>query len=207
MANFDKLQYISQGNTAEQQADNILKALHHGAKWIQLRWKNAPQDELKSLAEKVKKWCVQNEAIFIINDSANLAKDIDADGVHLGLTDSHIATARSLLGHDKIIGGTANTLDDVLQRIDEQCDYIGLGPFRFTTTKEKLSPVLGLKGYENINHFLKDSKIAAPPLYAIGGIETGDISMLKEVGVYGVALSGLITQQPGCIQRIKTILQ
>ncbi|WP_228453268.1 thiamine phosphate synthase, partial [Chryseobacterium sp. CH1] len=117
----------------------------NGIKWVQVRWKNAPENELISLCEISKQLCSEYQAVCIINDHVQIAKEIDADGVHLGLNDSAIEEARLILGKNKIIGGTANTLSDVLLRIKESCDYIGLGPLRFTTTKEKLSPVLGLK--------------------------------------------------------------
>ncbi|MNE76174.1 Thiamine-phosphate synthase [compost metagenome] len=122
-----------------------------------------------------------------------IAKEIDADGVHLGLTDTSVAEARKILGPTKIIGGTANTLDDVLQRIEEKCDYVGLGPFRFTTTKEKLSPILGLEGYKQIVSELTGRQVSIP-IYAIGGIELIDLEDLKHTGVYGVAVSGIVSK-------------
>ena len=134
-----KIQYISQGLTIQSQLDNITSVLEAGCKWVQLRFKNASAEEFLETAKKVKILCEKHDAIFIINDNVELVKEIDADGVHLGLTDSTIKEARNIIGFDKIIGGTANTLDDVLRRISEKCDYIGLGPYRFTKTKEKLS--------------------------------------------------------------------
>lgn len=188
----DKLQYISQGSTSVEQLKNIQHALESGCKWIQLRWKNVSEDSFMQVATQVKELCREHEAMFIINDYVQWAKAIDADGVHLGLDDTRIAEARRLMGENKIIGGTANTLQDVLQRIDEQCDYIGLGPFRFTTTKEKLSPIVGLEGYTSIIEQLhtagKEAKI-----YAIGGIRKEDISSILETGIYGIAVSGLLT--------------
>ena len=76
--------------------------------------------------------------------------------------------------------------------MNEKCDYIGLGPFRFTTTKEKLSPILGIEGYQEILKELKNRNIDIP-IYAIGGIEIEDVEKLEQAGVYGVAVSGLIT--------------
>lgn len=146
----EKLQYISQGFTIEDQELNIRKALDNGVKCIQVRWKNAPEHEFIKLCEISKKLCSDNQTVCIINDHVQIAKDIDADGVHLGLKDTSIEIARHILGENKIIGGTANTTSDVLQRMNEPCNYIGLGPLRFTSTKEQLSPILGFKGYEEI---------------------------------------------------------
>jgi thiamine-phosphate pyrophosphorylase len=189
---YSKIQYISQGNTSAEQLDNIRQALDAGCSWIQLRFKNASQQNFMKLAEQVKTYCKQHQAVFIVNDHVSIAEKVDADGVHLGLQDTAVSQARQILGEDKIIGGTANTLSDVLQRVQEGCNYIGLGPFRFTSTKEKLSPVLGLTGYETILSTLKKEEVKIP-VYAIGGIVQNDISDLIACGIYGIAVSGLIT--------------
>lgn len=190
---YNRLQYISDGNTVEEQTQNIQKALQNGCKWIQLRFKKSTPEDLFALAKSIKELCTNYHATFIINDNVQLAKNIDADGVHLGLTDMKIDQARAILGNSKIIGGTANTLKDVLQRVEEKCDYIGLGPFQFTSTKANLSPILGLEGYHNIIEKLTSMHIEIP-IYAIGGITLENIEPLRQTGIYGVALSGLITK-------------
>lgn len=189
----NKLQYISQGNTIKEQLDNIHQALNHGCKWIQMRFKNATSEDTFILAEAVKILCNEYSATFIINDNVPLALEIDADGVHLGLSDMKISKAREILGPTKIIGGTANTFEHVLQRAAENCDYIGLGPFQFTTTKQNLSPILGLDGYCSILEQMKTYGIKIP-IYAIGGIGLYDIESLMTTGIHGIAVSGLITQ-------------
>ncbi len=190
-----KLQYISQGDTQEEQLDNIQKALEFGCRWIQLRFKKANTETLEQTALLVKELCKKFDAIFIINDHVELAKKIEADGVHLGLTDTSILEARELLGEDKIIGGTANTYEDVVQRFHEKCNYVGLGPYKFTTTKEKLSPIVGLEGYTEIISRLKSEEIEIP-IFAIGGILEEDIDPILNTGIYGIAVSGLITNNP-----------
>ncbi|WP_343639383.1 thiamine phosphate synthase [Chryseobacterium sp.] len=202
----EKLQYISQGNTIQEQEQHIRKALDNGIKWVQVRWKNAPENELISLCEISKQLCSAYQSVCIINDHVQIAKEIDADGVHLGLSDSSVEAARQVLGESKIIGGTANTLSDVIRRIKESCDYIGLGPLRFTTTKEKLSPVLGFEGYQNIIDGLKDKSIEIPKIFAIGSVNPEDILPLQEIGIYGVAVSGIITRQPGIINELKKVM-
>ena len=189
---YRRLQYISQGSTANEQLKNIQGVLDAGCTWIQLRFKTQDQVELMKLAENVKKVCALYNALFIVNDHVDVAKCIDADGVHLGLQDMPTNHARNILGENKIIGGTANTLQDVTSRIAENCNYVGLGPFRFTTTKEKLSPVLGLNGYERILNAISKNKIQIP-IYAIGGITLDDVTPLIRTGVYGVAISGALT--------------
>ena len=202
---FSKLQYISQGSSFEEQSYNIRQALDHGCDWIQLRFKNAGKDEILELADTVKLLCDTYSATFIINDHVDIAHEINADGIHLGLTDMKIATAREILGNDKIIGGTANTLEDVLQRVEEKCDYIGLGPFQFTATKENLSPVLGLEGYQKVTSKLTSKRIKTP-IYAIGGIQLEDVRPIVKTGIYGVAISGLLTQNPKLVQQLNSKL-
>lgn len=192
---YNKLQYISQGNTIEEQLYNIHQALDAGCDWIQMRFKNQTEKNSFSLAEAVKLLCEEYLANFIVNDNLSLAHQIGADGVHLGLSDMKIDEARAILGSTKIIGGTANTFEDIQNHVKNGCDYIGLGPFRFTNTKEKLSPILGLSGYFEILQKLKKNKIDVP-VYAIGGITLKDINPLIETGIYGIAVSGIITESP-----------
>jgi thiamine-phosphate pyrophosphorylase len=203
----EKLQYISQGFTIEDQELNIRKALDNGIKWIQVRWKNAPESEFIKLCEISKKLCSDHQTICMINDHVQIAKDIDADGVHLGLKDTSIEMARHILGENKIIGGTANTISDVLQRMNEPCDYIGLGPLRFTSTKEQLSPILGFEGYETIIQNLKEQSLEIPKIFAIGGVVLEDIKQLQQIGIYGVAVSGQITNQPSVVNQFKITMQ
>ncbi|URM38393.1 thiamine phosphate synthase [Flavobacterium anhuiense] len=190
---YSKLQYISQGETIEKQLYNIHQALDAGCNWVQMRFKNQTQKDAFTLAEAVKPLCEKYTANFIVNDNLQLTKEIDADGIHLGLTDTKIDEARIFLGPSKVIGGTANTFEDIQNHVKNGCNYIGLGPFRFTATKEKLSPILGLSGYYDILQKLKKNKISIP-VYAIGGITLRDVSPLMETGIFGIAVSGIITE-------------
>ncbi|CAD0002790.1 thiamine phosphate synthase [Flavobacterium salmonis] len=192
---FNKLQYISQGETAEKQLYNIHQALDAGCDWIQMRFKNQTPEKRFVLAEAVKVLCEEYLANFIVNDDVILAQKIGADGVHLGLTDMSIPGARAILGNRKIIGATANTFEDVLIQSKNGCDYIGLGPFQFTETKEKLSPILGAEGYVSILNKMKTQNILTP-VYAIGGITLENIEILVKTGIHGIAVSGMITKSP-----------
>jgi thiamine-phosphate pyrophosphorylase len=157
-----------------------------------MRFKNQTEKDTFALAEAIKILCEEYLANFIVNDNLYLAQQVAADGVHLGLTDMKIDEARAILGSTKIIGGTANTYEDIENHVKNGCDYIGLGPFRFTETKEKLSPILGLSGYYEIVQKMKNNKIQIP-VYAIGGITLKDISPLMETGIHGIAVSGMLT--------------
>ncbi|MDX6183493.1 thiamine phosphate synthase [Flavobacterium sp. Fl-77] len=190
---YPKLQYISQGKKIEEQLYNIHQALDAGCDWIQLRFKNQTEKNTFALAEAVKFLCEEYLAHFIVNDNVHLTQQIAADGVHLGLTDMKITEARTILGTTKIIGATANTFEDIVFQTQNGCDYIGLGPFQFTETKEKLSPVLGVEGYAAILNKLKAEDIQIP-IYAIGGITFENIECLISTGIHGVAVSGMITK-------------
>ncbi|WP_448634718.1 thiamine phosphate synthase [Pedobacter panaciterrae] len=188
----DKLHYISQETENISHLDAINKTLIAGAKWIQLRVKNKPENVILELAIKANALCKAYGARLIVNDHPLIALKAGAYGLHLGLTDMPIAEARSIVGGQMIIGGTANTVEHVKQRVAEGADYIGLGPYRFTNTKQNLSPIIGLEGYEAI---MKQVSIAGitTPIIAIGGIELNDISLIMTTGVHGVALSGALT--------------
>lgn len=203
-----KLQYISQGQTVEEQLLNIKQVCEAGADWIQLRIKDQPEEVVLDAAKKTKVICELFGAQLIINDNINVAQKVKAAGVHLGKTDTSPSEARGVLGKDFIIGGTANTLDDCLYLIKQGVDYIGLGPYRFTKTKKNLSPVLGIGGYEGIINALlkKDIKL---PVIAIGGVLTDDVLSLNRVGIYGIAVSGILTNtadKSGIIKEFKTML-
>ena len=186
-----QLQFISHQNEKMTYLDGIREALAGGCKWIQLRMKGATDEEVRPIALKVKEWCKEQNATFIIDDRVELVKEVGADGVHLGKNDMPIAEARKILGDDFIIGGTANTFEDVKAHYEADADYIGCGPFRFTTTKEKLSPILGLEGYKEIIQKMKAENIDIP-IVAIGGITKEDIPEIMKTGVNGIALSGCI---------------
>ena len=145
------------------------------------------------LAEAAKKICDRYQAALIINDYPQVAVDVEAAGVHVGKLDMTVAAARAITGNGMIVGGTANTLEDILQHVQHGASYVGVGPFRFTTTKQNLSPILGLAGYQSILQALKEKGITIPVI-AIGGILLEDIPALLETGVHGIAASGLITQ-------------
>lgn len=203
-----KLQYISQGRDADEQLKNMQEALNAGCRWIQLRFKHAPPHEIKALAQQVKELCASKNAVFIVNDHPQIAQEVDADGVHLGLDDMPVEAARKIMGDEKIIGGTANTFEHILQRHSEGCDYIGLGPFRFTTTKEKLSPILGKEGYALITEKMQQHQIATP-VFAIGGIGLNDVASIMRAGVYGIAVSGEIathSNKTQIVQQINSLL-
>lgn len=185
------LQFITHYTNTISYLDSVRLALEGGCRWVQLRMKGASEEEMLPVALEAQRMCREAGATFIIDDHVDLVRRIGADGVHLGKNDMPIDEARSILGSGFIIGGTANTFDDVLMHHRRGADYIGCGPFRFTTTKEKLSPVLGLEGYRSIMEQMKAAGLDMP-VVAIGGITAADIPSIMATGVTGIALSGSV---------------
>lgn len=199
------IQFISHYNEHYDYLDSIRLALDGGCRWIQLRMKDATTDEIRPIALQAQRMCAERGATFIIDDHVELVKEIHADGVHLGKNDMPIAEARKLLGKDFIIGGTANTFDDIVSHYESGADYIGCGPFRFTTTKKNLSPVLGLDGYADIIEKMKTAGIDLP-VVAIGGITADDIPSILQTGITGIALSGTVLNAVNPAEEMKRII-
>lgn len=185
------LQYISHFTPQISYAEGIRMALEGGCRWIQLRMKDASAEEIIACAEEVLPLCRRHGAKFLLDDHVELVRQLGADGVHLGKNDMPVDEARKILGPDIIIGGTANTIEDIIRLHKQGADYIGCGPFRFTTTKKNLSPILGLDGYKSIVLKMKELGIDLP-IVAIGGITVEDIPAVMGTGVSGIALSGAI---------------
>lgn len=174
--------------------DVIEQCCEAGAEWIQLRMKNMSEEEMREKALLAWEICNDWGAKLIINDHVQLALAVKANGVHLGTQDMAPQKARELLGPNAIIGGTANTLDDIV-RLSKEVDYIGLGPIKHTTTKKNLSPIIGLEGLQQLLEQLRhtDPDIQNRVI-VIGGITTNDVLGLMQAGAHGVAVSGAITQ-------------
>ena len=200
------IQYISNSNAKYSHLQGIRLALAGGCCWIQLRMKDCADDEIIPVAKQVKELCREYGAKFVIDDNVEIAKLLDLDGVHLGKNDMPVAEARILLGENKIIGGTANTFEDVERIYQDGADYIGCGPFRFTTTKKRLAPILGLEGYRSITSRMKSAGIDIP-MVAIGGIKAGDIKDIMQTGVDGIALSGSVLNAENPVEEMKRIIK
>jgi thiamine-phosphate pyrophosphorylase len=207
MSEISRFQYISQdgvwGFTHGQLAEEVCLG---GADWIQLRTKKVGYQEWKEIALDALRVCKKYNAKLIINDNVRLAKEVKADGVHLGKSDTDPVEARKILGNNFIIGGTANTYIDIERLAEAKVDYIGLGPLRFTSTKENLSPVLCLDGYQKIMQACMDNYIHIPVI-AIGGIKPEDIENLLRTGVHGIAVSSSVNDEENKEEKIKKFLR
>ncbi len=183
------IQYITQDHPEISHSEQALAMFKNGIKMVQLRMKDADEKSIIAEAEKIQKYAQEYDAVFLLNDSVDLAKKLGVKAVHLGLNDMPINEARIILGDDVMIGGTANTFEQIQLQVSRGADYVGVGPFRFTTTKKNLSPTLGLDGYKKLLEQMKEANINIP-LFAVGGITMADIEELKKVGVEHFAISG-----------------
>lgn len=205
-SNHYHLQFITHHNDRFSYLDSARLALAGGCRWIQLRMKGADSQLFEATAREVGALCQEYGATFIIDDEVELAKRVGADGVHLGKEDMPVAEARAILGSEAIIGATVNSAEDILGHVHGTMpDYFGCGPFRFTTTKRRLAPTLGLDGYRAIMRQMHEAHISIP-LVAIGGIAREDITPLLECGVDGIALSGSVLNSNNPISYMESIV-
>ena len=192
MSEIAAIHYISQDTIpGKEELELIEQACIGGADWIQLRIKDQPEKEVLLRAVRAKELCERYKARLIINDFPRVAAEVEAYGLHLGKNDMDPSEARNIVGNTMIIGGTANTLEEVEYLTKKNVNYIGYGPFRYTTTKKNLSPVVGLEGYQRLSAFCSRKGIQIPVI-AIGGILPDDIEAIMATGVAGVAISSVI---------------
>lgn len=199
------LQFIthpSENMTILEEIENVVAG---GCKWVQLRMKDADKEEIKAVARKAKEICKKNDVILVIDDYADIAKELELDGVHLGKKDMPVDEARKFLGEEFIIGATANSFEDIEALRHTDIDYIGLGPFRFTSTKKNLSPVIGIEGYAEIMRRKAESSINLP-IVAIGGICYDDINDIMDTGINGIAVSGSLINAENMTEETKRMI-
>lgn len=199
------IQFITHSNTRYDYVEGARLALEGGCRWIQLRMKDAQEVEFLLAAKQIGAMCKEYGATFILDDHVEWVGITGADGVHLGKNDMPVDEARNQLGANRIIGGTANTFEDVERLWHQGANYIGCGPYRFTTTKKNLSPVLGLDGYRHIISKMKAHDINIP-VVAIGGILQPDIKDVMATGVSGIAVSGAILNAENPVEEMKRFI-
>lgn len=200
------IQFITHATERYSYLDSARMALDGGCRWIQLRMKECDEADIETTACELIPMCRALGATVIIDDHVELALRVGADGVHLGRNDMPVDDARRMAGPEFIIGGTANTFDDVVRLARQGADYIGCGPFRFTTTKKNLAPVLGLEGYRDIVALMRSGGITLP-IVAIGGICLDDIPAIMDTGVSGIAISGGVLRAGNPAEEMRRIVE
>lgn len=200
------LQYITNTDCSHSVVDQVKAVLEGGCRWIQIRMKDATDEEITKVVEEVKPLCLEVEAFLILNDRVELAKTVDVGGVHLGKTDMAPSRARMILGPAAVIGVTANTIEDVEAVRSLDIDYIGIGPFTDTNTKKNLAPRLGIEGIKSICDEMQAREIDIPKV-AIGGIRLDDVPAILKTGVNGIAVSGAIAFADDMVEETRRFIR
>lgn len=200
------LQFITHPSEHYSIAEEAQMAIEGGCRWIQLRMKDASDDEVRQVAMEIIPMCRETDTFLIIDDRVELVNELKVSGVHLGKNDMDPLEAREILGPHAIIGITANTAEDIIRYKGKDVDYVGLGPFRHTTTKKNLSPVLGIEGYTSVVSQVRKAGVELP-IVAIGGITIDDIDAIMATGVNGIAVSGAIINAPDPVEYTNHIMQ
>ncbi|MDE7081192.1 MAG: thiamine phosphate synthase, partial [Muribaculaceae bacterium] len=185
--------------------EQVKAVLEGGCRWIQLRMKEASQDEVAEMARIIKPLTDEKEAFLIINDYVDVCRDVNCIGVHLGKSDMPPSKARLELGPLAVIGVTANTFADIEAVRSLDIDYIGIGPFRDTNTKANLAPILGLEGVADLCSRMKGAEINIAHV-AVGGIRLDDVQQLLEAGCDGLAVSGAIAFADDMVQATRDFI-
>lgn len=214
--NLPRIQYITHPKEDFEDLHWLENLAEGGVQWVQLRIKENhfkaryPNKDYASYFEetalKVAEKCNSLGIILTVNDNYEFAKLNLIDGAHIGKEDEDHLVVREQLGNSKLLGCTANSWKDIKKYDLTKLDYLGVGPFNYTTTKDKdkLAPALGIRGYRIVVSQMKNKKWDTP-VFAIGGIEEEDITMIMKTGVHGIAISGLIYNKHHTIKDIKRI--
>lgn len=168
--------------------DQVKKALDGGATFVQLREKKLDREDFLEEALEIQKLCREYGVPFVINDEVSIAKDIDADGVHVGQSDMEAMDVRKMLGPDKILGVSAQTVEQAITAQKHGADYLGVGAVFATGSKDDADDV----SHETLKAICEAVSI---PVIAIGGITKENVSELAGSGICGVAVISAIFGQ------------
>lgn len=166
--------------------------LENGATFLQVREKDLEEETFEQEAGALKSLCAEYHIPFVVNDSVEIALEIDADGVHMGQSDIRGRDIRSIIGPEKILGISAGTVEEAITAEKAGADYIGVGAVFKTSTKKDA-------GSLTLEELKKIREAVSIPVVAIGGIGTSNIMELKNTGIDGVAVVSAIfaSKNPG----------
>ncbi len=182
--------------------DNVAIArevLIGGARIVQFRHKTATAREFLRIARELRKIARESHALFIINDRADIAYIVDADGVHLGQGDLPVGEARKIVGKGRIIGVSTHSMEEALSAVNDGADYIGFGPVFATASKEKALPPRGIDALKNVT-----SQVSIPVI-AIGGIHEDTLQQVLKAGAQGVAMISELASAKDVVQKTRAI--
>lgn len=182
-------------HTLEEQVEEVLKA---GATFLQLREKDMSYEAFLREAKEIKKLADRYQVPFVIDDNIQIALECGADGIHVGQSDRSAAEVRALIGKDKILGVSAQTVEQAVQAEQNGADYLGVGAVFSTSTKLDADSV----SFDTLQKICKSVSI---PVVAIGGISEQNILRLKGSGVDGVAVISAVFAKPDVYAATKTL--
>jgi len=193
---------LTQDGTGVPHSEQAARLCAAGARWVQLRMKGAPRPLWLAEARAAVEACHAHGAVLIVNDSVDIALESGADGAHLGALDGAWDGARAALGRDRLLGGTVNDVPGALLAAESGClNYVGVGPLRFTRTKLKLAPLLGLDGVRRVIAALGDI-----PAWVIGGVTAADLPALRAAGASGAAVSSELHRNGALEENLRSLL-
>ncbi len=189
----EKLQFITHDIPQSSHIEQVQIACEAGAKWIQYRCLTKNDSELLNDINVISEICDDWGATLIVTNHIHLKGKADIQGFHIENMEADFLAIRKKVGDEFTLGGSANTVENLIRLAKEGADYAGLGPFKVTTTKPNNSPLLGVGGYAAAIEKLKNEEIQFPFL-AVGGVTITDIEALLETGIHGIAASSAINQ-------------
>ncbi|MEH3113700.1 thiamine phosphate synthase [Pedobacter terrae] len=191
MKYIEKFQYITHDIPYLSHIEQVQLACEAGAKWIQYRCLSKSDEELLQDIKVIAEICDDWGTTLIVTNHIHLNGKADIQGFHIENMDADFIALRKLVGNDITLGGSANTVENLIRLSQEGVDYVGYGPFGETKTKPNNYEQLGLEGYQQVVKALKAQPISVPVL-AVGGIKTYDVEALMQTGIYGIAVSGAV---------------
>lgn len=189
----EKLHFITHDINQHSHVQQAQIACEAGAKWIQYRSLSKADDELLADINAIAAICDDWGATLIVTNHIHLKGKADIQGFHIEDMDADFIALRKQIGEEYTLGGSSNTVENLIRLAHEGADYAGFGPFKITTTKPNNSPLLGIEGYAKAVSQLQQTDIMLPIL-AVGGVSLADIPELMATGIYGIAASSAINQ-------------
>lgn len=191
MKYIEKLQYITHDLPHLSHVAQVQMACEAGAKWIQYRCLSKTDEELLTEINLIAEICDDWGTTLVVTDHIHLNGKADIQGFHIENMEADFTILRKLVGDDITLGGSANTLENIIRLANEGADYAGFGPFAHTETKPNDLPLLGVEGYSVILKKLEALSVEIPIL-AVGGVKIADVESLMQTGIHGIAVSGAI---------------
>jgi thiamine-phosphate pyrophosphorylase len=191
MKYIEKFQYITHDIPHLSHIEQAQQACEAGAKWIQYRCLSKTDEELLQDINAIAEICDDWGSTLIVTDHVHLNGKADIQGFHIEDMDADFIALRKLVGNDITLGGSANTIENLIRLASEGADYAGYGPYAVSETKANNYALIDIEAYKHTVKELQNKAIELPVL-AVGGIKIYDVEALMQTGIYGIAVSGAV---------------